>query len=47
MGVQDEIQEILDRGVANGDVVGANAAIVGPEGVTASAAAGLRSSPAS
>ncbi len=44
MGVQDEIQEILDRGVANGDVIGANAAIVGPDGVTASAAAGLRSS---
>ncbi len=44
MGVQDELQEILDRGVANGDVIGANAAIVGPDGVTASGAAGLRSS---
>lgn len=44
MGVQDELQEILDRGVANGDVIGANAAVVGPDGVTASGAAGLRSS---
>ncbi|MDH4362479.1 MAG: beta-lactamase family protein [Acidimicrobiia bacterium] len=44
MGVPDQIQEILERGVANGDVIGANAAVVGPDGVTASGAAGLRSS---
>ena len=40
MGLQDELQGILDRGVADGDVIGANAAVVGPDGITASGAAG-------
>jgi methyl acetate hydrolase len=44
VSLQDDLQNILDRGVANGDVVGANAAVVGPDGTLASGAAGLRSS---
>jgi methyl acetate hydrolase len=44
MGLQDELQGILERGVATGDVVGATAAVVGPDDTRFAGAAGLRSS---
>ncbi|WP_423923210.1 serine hydrolase domain-containing protein [Candidatus Poriferisodalis sp.] len=42
MALADTVQGILDRGVADGDVVGAVAKIVGPDGEICSAAAGTR-----
>ena len=43
MALQDSVQAILDGGVARGDVAGATAQIVTPDGVLAAAAAGARS----
>ena len=42
MALADTVQGILDRGVADGDVVGAVAKIVGPDGEICSGAAGTR-----
>ena len=42
MALADTVQGILDRGVADGDVVGAVARIVGPDGEICSGAAGTR-----
>ncbi|WP_419841086.1 serine hydrolase domain-containing protein [Candidatus Poriferisodalis sp.] len=42
MTLADTAQGILDRGVADGDVVGAVASVIGPDGVICSAAAGTR-----
>ncbi|WP_420443377.1 serine hydrolase domain-containing protein [Candidatus Poriferisodalis sp.] len=42
MALADTVQGILDRGVADGDVVGAVATIVGPDGEICSGAAGTR-----
>ncbi len=43
MVLQQDLQAILDRGVGNGDVVGAAAQIVSPDKVLAAATAGVRS----
>ena len=43
MALQEDVQEILDRGVSDGDVVGAVAQVVTGDGVLAAAAAGRRS----
>lgn len=42
--LQDELQGILDRGVAAGDVVGATATVVGPDATLFAGSAGLQSS---
>ena len=42
MALADTVQGILDRGVADGDVVGAVAKIIGPDGEICSGAAGTR-----
>ncbi len=46
MTLQDDVQAILDRGVAAGDVVGAVARVVTGDGLLAAAAAGERSADA-
>ncbi|MCY4665464.1 MAG: serine hydrolase [Acidimicrobiaceae bacterium] len=46
MALQDDVQAILDRGVSDGDVVGAVAQVVTGNGVAAAAAAGQRSADA-
>ena len=46
MALQEDVQAILDRGVSNGDVVGAAAQVVSRDGVLAAAAAGARSADA-
>ena len=46
MALQDDVQAILDRGVSDGDVVGAVAQVVTGDGVAAAAAAGRRSADA-
>ena len=46
MALQDEVRAVLDRGVSDGDVVGAVAQVVTVEGVLAAAAAGERSADA-
>ena len=46
MALQDDVQAILDRGVSDGDVVGAVAQVVTGGGVLAAAAAGQRSADA-
>ena len=46
MALQHKVQAILDRGVNNGDVVGAAAQVVTRDGVLAAAAAGARSADA-
>ena len=46
MTLQDDVQAILDRGVSNGDVVGATAQIVTGDRLLAAAAAGARSADA-
>ena len=43
MALQDDVQAILDRGVSNGDVVGAAAQVVTRDGMLAAATAGARS----
>ena len=43
MALQDDVQEILDRGAGHGDVAGAAAQVVTRDGVLAAAAAGVRS----
>ena len=43
MALQDDVQAILDRGVSDGDVVGAVAQVVTGDGTVAAAAAGQRS----
>ena len=43
MALQDDVQAILDRGVSDGDVVGAVAQVVTGDGALAAAAAGQRS----
>ena len=46
MALQDEVRAVLDRGVSDGDVVGAVAQVVTVDGVLAAAAAGKRSADA-
>ena len=46
MALQDEVRAVLDRGVSDGDVVGAVAQVVTVDGVLAAAAAGRRSADA-
>ena len=46
MALQDEVRAVLDRGVSDGDVVGAVAQVVTVDGVLAAAAAGERSADA-
>ena len=46
MTLQDRVQAILDRGVSEGDVVGAAAQVVTADGILAAAAAGNRSAAA-
>jgi len=46
MALQDDVQAILDRGVSDGDVVGAVAQVVTGDGTLAAAAAGQRSADA-
>ena len=46
MALQDDVQAILDRGVSDGDVVGAVAQVVTGDGTVAAAAAGQRSADA-
>ena len=46
MALQEDVQAILDRGVSDGDVVGAVAQVVTADGVLAAAAAGERSADA-
>ncbi|MYL02951.1 MAG: beta-lactamase family protein [Acidimicrobiaceae bacterium] len=46
MALQDDVQAILDRGVSDGDVVGAVAEVVTGDGTLAAAAAGQRSADA-
>ena len=46
MALQDDVQAVLDRGVSDGDVVGAVAQVVTADGVLAAGAAGERSADA-
>ena len=46
MALQDEVRAVLDRGVSDGDVVGAVAQVVAGDGLLAAAAAGDRSADA-